>query len=75
MAWTLSNIVSIDAASADLVNKAEPLEGVKWKRKELAAEDKVKALFDIDLDMDEFFSKAESIGLGSREFNIKEFRG
>lgn len=68
------DIVSIDAASTDLVNKAEPLEGVSWKRKELAARDKVKALLDIDLDMNEFFRKAESISLGSQEYNIKEFR-
>ncbi len=66
------NIVSIDAASADLVNRAEPLEGFKFKRKELAKTDKVKAIFDIDLDMDEFFSKAEDIGLGSKVYNIKE---
>jgi uncharacterized Fe-S center protein len=68
------DIVSIDAASADLVDKAEPLEGINWNRKELATKDKVKALFNIDLDMNEFFKKAESIGLGSREYNIKEFR-
>ena len=66
------DIVSIDAASADLVNKAEPLEGVNWKRKELATKDKVKALLDID--MNEFFREAENIGLGSREYSIKEFR-
>jgi len=69
------DIVSIDAASADLVNRAEPLEGIDWKRKELATKDKVKALFDIDLDMDEFFKAAEDIGLGSRLYSIKEFRG
>ncbi len=67
------DIVSIDAASADLVDKAEPLEGVDWKRKELARKDKVKALLDIDLDTSEFFSKAESIGLGRREYNIKRY--
>ena len=66
------DIVSIDAASADLVDKAEPLEGINWRRKELATEDKVKALFDIDLNMNEFFKEAESIGLGSRKFDIKE---
>ncbi len=68
------DIVSIDAASADLVDRAEPLKGVDWERKEFATKDKVKALFDIDLDMDEFFGMAEKIGLGSREYNIKEFR-
>ncbi len=66
------DIVSIDAASADLVNKAEPLAGVKWKKIELATKDKVKALLDIDLDMNEFFSKAEDIGLGSKEYNLRE---
>ncbi len=64
------DIVSIDAASADLIEKAEPLEGVKWKRKELVSKDKVNALFDIDLDMNKFFGKAVSIGLGSREYNL-----
>jgi uncharacterized protein len=68
------DIVSIDAASADLIEKAEPLEGVIWKRKELATKNKVKALLDIDIDMNEFFQKAESIGLGSKEYNIKEFK-
>jgi uncharacterized Fe-S center protein len=68
------DIVSIDAASADLVDKAEPLDGINWKRKELAKKDKVKALFDVDLDKNEFFEKAENIGLGSREYNLKEFR-
>jgi uncharacterized Fe-S center protein len=68
------DIVSIDAASADLVDKAEPLKGINWKRKELATKDKVKALFDVDLNTKEFFEKAESIGLGSREYNIKEFK-
>jgi uncharacterized Fe-S center protein len=67
------DIVSIDAASADLVEKAEPLEGVKWKREKFASKDKVKALFDIDLDLNEFFREAESIGLGSREYNLKDF--
>lgn len=67
------DIVSIDAASADLVNKAEPLAGVKWKRRELATKDKVKALYDIELDMNEFFREAEDIGLGSKEYNIREF--
>lgn len=65
------DIVSIDVASADLVDKAEPLDGISWKRKELVKEDKVKALLDIDLDMKEFFLKAESIGLGSRKYNLK----
>ena len=65
------DIVSIDAASADLVNKKEPLEGVNWKRKEFAEKDKVKALFDIDLNMDGFFRIAEDIGLGSRKYNLK----
>ena len=68
------DIVSIDAASADLIEKAEPLEDVIWKRKELAAKDKVKALLDIDIDMNEFFSKAESIGLGSKKYNLKEIK-
>jgi uncharacterized Fe-S center protein len=65
------DIVSIDAASTDLVNKAEPLAGVNWKRKKLATKDKVKALYDIELDMNEFFSKAEEIGLGSPKYNLK----
>jgi uncharacterized Fe-S center protein len=65
------DIVSIDAASADLVNSAEPLEGFKFKRKEFAKTDKVKAIFDIDLDMAEFFEIAENIGLGSKEYNLK----
>jgi len=67
------DIVSIDAASANLVDKAEPLDGIDWKRKEFATKDKVKALFDIDLDMDEFFGMAEKIGLGNREYNLKRF--
>jgi uncharacterized Fe-S center protein len=66
------DIVSIDAASADLIEKAEPLEEVIWRRKELATKDKVKALLDIDIDMKEFFSKAESIGLGSKEYKLKK---
>ncbi len=66
------DIVAIDAVSADLVNRAEPLEGFKFKRKELAKTDKVNAIFDIDLDMDEFFETAQKIGLGSREYNLVE---
>jgi uncharacterized Fe-S center protein len=66
------DIVSIDAASADLVDKAEPLKGIKWKRKEFATKDKVKALFDINLEMSEFFEIAEKVGLGSREYNLIE---
>ncbi len=65
------DIVSIDAASADLVDKAEPLAGINWEKKELVTKDKVKALLDIDLDMKEFFRKAESIGLGSKDYNLK----
>ncbi len=67
------DIVSIDAASVDLVEKAEPLEGVNWKRKELASKDKLKALFDTDVNMDEFFKLAEEIGLGSRTYNLKRY--
>jgi uncharacterized Fe-S center protein len=65
------DIVSIDAASANLVDKAEPLEGISWKRREFVRNDKVKALFDTDMDMGEFFEKAEDIGLGSKEYNLK----
>ena len=68
------DIVSIDAASADLVDRAEPLKGVDWERKEFAAKDKVKALFDTDMDMDEFFLMAEKIGLGSRKYNLREVK-
>ena len=68
------DIVSIDTTSADLVDKAEPVEGVNWKRKEFATKDKVKALFDTDLDMDEFFKIAEDIGLGSREYSLRKFK-
>ncbi|MBN1694741.1 DUF362 domain-containing protein [candidate division WOR-3 bacterium] len=67
-----NDIVSIDAASADLVDKAEPLEGSRFKRKELAKTDKVKAIFDIDMNMDEFFETAQKIGLGSRSYNLVE---
>jgi uncharacterized Fe-S center protein len=68
------DIVAIDAASANLVDMAEPLKGIKWKRKEYAASDKVKALFDINIDMDEFFKLAEDTRLGRREYNLKEFK-
>lgn len=67
------DIVSIDKASADLVDRAEPLNGIDWKKEELANRDKAKALFDIDLDMDEFFKIAEVKGLGSRDYNLKRF--
>jgi uncharacterized Fe-S center protein len=67
------DIVPIDAASVDLVEKAEPLKDVNWKRKEFASKDKVKALFDINLDMNEFFKMAEDIGLGSRDYNLKRY--
>jgi uncharacterized Fe-S center protein len=64
------DIVSIDSASVDLVEKEEPLKDVEWKRKEFALKDKVKALFDIDSSVDEFFKIAEKIGLGSRYYNL-----
>lgn len=66
------DIVSIDAASADLVNKTEPSEDFKFKRKELAKTDKVKAIFDIDMDMNEFFAEAQNMGLGSHRYNLKD---
>jgi uncharacterized Fe-S center protein len=71
--FTLSkDIVAIDAASADLIEKTDPSEEVIWKRKEFVAKDKVKALLDIEIDMNEFFREAESIGLGKKKYNLKK---
>ncbi|MEO0292962.1 MAG: DUF362 domain-containing protein [candidate division WOR-3 bacterium] len=65
------DIVSIDAASVDLINEAIALPGINWKREEFISKDKAKALFDIPLCMDDFFEIAEKIGLGERKYTLK----
>jgi len=63
------DIVSIDQASADLVNAQIGLEGTKLGRKHLAAgTDKLRALNDVDWTVQ--LRYAEELGLGSRDYRL-----
>jgi len=59
--------VSIDRASADLINKASPMEGSKiWDRK--PAKDNLRTLYDIDWEY--LLRYAEEIGIGENSYNL-----
>jgi len=63
------DIVSIDQASADLVNAQPGLEGTKLSRKHLAAgTDKLRALNDVDWTVQ--LKYAEELGLGKRDYRL-----
>jgi len=68
------DIVSIDNASYHLVEEAPPLKNAPWKSMELASKDKVKALYDYAMDINEYLKIGEEIGLGIVSYNIKEFK-
>ncbi|MEA1913005.1 MAG: DUF362 domain-containing protein [candidate division WOR-3 bacterium] len=68
------DIVAIDNASHHLVEEAKPLKGVGWKREEIASKNKVKALFDNAADMNDYLKIAEDIGLGTRDYNLIEYK-
>jgi hypothetical protein len=62
--------VAIDQAAADLVNQAPPLQGTVLDEKNIAAEDKFRALYP-DVDWSIQLTYAEKLGLGTRDYRLK----